>query len=138
MVNGVRFCSTLLNAASGTGLELAVVDVDEPPPPPPEELLPADEDVLDVPLVLVVFVPEMVVVALVDADCSTVLPAVCVPDVVLLLNCEAADVVVRPELLDVTALTPDVELAVNCEVPEDELPDDEPLEDVDELVLPCR
>lgn len=100
-----------------------------------------DAVVLDVPPVLVVLVPEIVVVALVDAVCRTVLPAVTVLDPAVLLSCDEAEVVASPELLDVVALTPDVELAVNCDVPVDAvLDEDDPplLDDVDELLLPCR
>ena len=110
-------------------------EVAEVPPEPPEEL--------DVPEVLAVLVPEIDVAAVVDAVCNTVLPVPLESDVefAVLDSSEDDELVVRPELLEVMALTPEVDVAVSCEVPvEPEVPPPLPPDEVDgdDELPPCR
>ena len=121
---------------------------EEPPPPPPAvaELLLTPPEELEVPEVLAVFAPEIDVAAVVDAVCSTVLPVPLARDVefAVLDSSEDDEVVVRPELLEVMALIPEVDVAVSCEFPvEPEVlplpPPPPPMEeDEDDELPPCR
>jgi hypothetical protein len=99
-----------------------------------------------VPEVLAVLVPEIEVAAVADAVCSTVLPVPLASDVefAVLDSSEDDEVVVRPELLEVMALTPEVDVAVSCDVPgEPEAPlvlppPLPPEEGADDELPPCR
>jgi hypothetical protein len=125
-----------------------VLPDEEPPPalPAVAELLPDPPEALEVPEVLGVLVPEIEVAAVVDAVCSTVLPVPLASDVefAVLDSSEDDEVVVRPELLEVMALTPEVDVAVSWEVPVEPevlpLPPPLPPEEVDEddVLPPCR
>ena len=88
-------------------------------------------------------VPEIDVAAAVEAVCKTVLPVPLASDVELAVldNSEDDEVVVRPELVEVMALIPEVEAAVSCDVPvEPEVPPPPlpPEEDGEDELLPCR
>jgi len=136
IVRGASFCSTVVNEESGIGIDVRVVDA-ALLPPPALPVVAVPPDVLDEPDVLVVFVPLIVVAAVVDAVCRTVLPVPLASDVLFVVpdSIVFEDVVVSPELLDVIALTPEVDVAVNCDVP---LPAAPPDEEVEEEFVPCR